>query len=145
MDKLDVQIQRPQAVNVKVILYKQMSTLPIPVRSTVSQSERCTCGGKVSRTQMVCAKRVRDSSPSLGNCNTAAAARESPGWFLGEGERENFSGQSYKSRNMISRCSSRLIQYSRRGRGRRGGRSWSQLNEVKQGYLKQVHYDLVIR
>ena len=102
MDKLDVQIQRPQAVNVKVILYKQMSTLPIPVRSTVSQSERCTCGGKVSRTQMVCAKRVRDSSPSLGNCNTAAAARESPGWFLGEGERENFSGQSYKSRNMIS-------------------------------------------
>ena len=26
----------------------------------------------------------------------------SAGWFLGEEERENFSGQSYKSRNMIS-------------------------------------------
>ena len=55
----------------------------------------------MSRTQMACAKRVRDSSPSLGNCNTAAAAGEFR-MVLGGRREGNFSGQSYKSRNMIS-------------------------------------------
>ena len=76
MDKLDVQIQRPQAVNVELSDPMLANVYPSTPCSKRCQSERCTCGGKVSRTQMVCAKRVRDSSPSLGNCNTAAAAGE---------------------------------------------------------------------